>query len=106
MSFYTCVTDACSKIKGYMNNTYSYMRNALTYKDRALEAERKAELAQHRAENAKDIAVSAVADLEGCVIPTNATYSKNEIDENFATIALAIWENTARNSNIRLKDFN
>ena len=106
MGFYTCVTKACNTVRGYMNTAYSYMKNALSYKDKALEAERKAELAQSRAENAKDIAVSAVAELEGCVIPTNATYSKEEIDENFATIALAIWENAARNSNIRLKDFN
>jgi len=106
MGFYTCVKKACNTVKGYMDKANIAMRSALTYKDRALEAERKAELAQHRAENAKDIAVSAVAEMEGCVVPTNATYSKDEIDENFATIALAIWENTARNSNIRLKNFN
>ena len=106
MSFFTCAKETCEKVKGYMDTAYSYMKNTLSYKDIALEAERKAELAQHRAENAKDIAVSAVAEMEGCVIPTNVTYSKDEIDENFATIALATWENTARNSNIRLKYFN
>ena len=105
-TFFTCMKETCKKIKGYMNTAYSYMKNTLSYKDRALEAERKAELAQHRAENAKDIAISKANEVQGYVIPSNATYNKNEIDENNAAIWLAIWDNTQKINGIRLLDLN
>lgn len=106
MSFYTCVTNACNTVKGYMDKANLAMRNALNYKDRALEAERKAELAQTKAENARDIAISKANEVQSYVIPTNATYSKEEIDEAEAAIWLAIWDNTQKINGLRLLDLN
>jgi len=105
-SFSSCMERACASVKKSVSKAKSYMLNALRYKDGALDAERKAELAQRRAENARDIAVMKASEVGGYVIPTDATYAKDELDDRFATIALGIWEATAIANNTRLKDFN
>ena len=81
MSFFTCVTNACNTIKGYMQDTLSFRNTTKVYRDETLLYRNDAQNAKNSAETAEARAESAANRAESVVIPTEATYNEQTIDD-------------------------
>ena len=51
--------------------------------------------------SARDQAIGAWNSIQGYIIPTNATYSEELLDERYITLSNLIFENTAQINNIK-----
>ena len=74
--------------------------------DRAEDSEEVAINAKNQAQTARDTAIDAKNQIQGYVIPEGATYSKELLDNRFATLGNAIWKNTADIAKIKIEGVN
>ena len=95
MGIQQCLDAACSTAKASASAAQESATSAATSTTNA-----HTDMLSARA--AANIASDKAAEVKGYVIPTEATYSKEEIDNNFATLGNLIWRNKAKNEAINL----
>ena len=83
-SFFSCLSDACNKVKQYALDALSYLNGTKNARDETLQAENNALKYKNSAETAKNEAINAKNEAQNIadniVIPNEATYNKDSID--------------------------
>ena len=106
MNFFECMIDACNTVKeyvatalGYRNEAGIFAREAESSKDNALNSANIAVNAKNTAITAKDEAVVAKNEVQNIadniVLPTEATYNKESVDDMFEFLVDRVTENQA-----------
>ena len=96
MSFATCMKSTCDTVKGYMSAALRSKNEAAAIRDSTVAEKNAAHAEALAAKASAETAASKAAEVAGYVIPTQATYSKDEIDSDFATLGALIWRNKAK----------
>ena len=97
MSFFTCLENACDKVKQYALDALSYLNNTINARDETLQAENNTLNYKNSAETAKNEAISAKNETQNIadniVIPDGATYTKEEVENIYEILLTDTVEN-------------
>ena len=86
-SFFSCLNDACNKVKQYALDALSYLNSTKNARDETLQAENNTLNYKNSAETAKNEAINAKNEAQNIadniVIPDGATYNKQEVEQMY-----------------------